>query len=379
MVAEPPFAWTKIEEQVISNSRGASMLINRRAFILGILSALPCASRVFAGENLAALAGQIASDGPVCGIQIATLRAGQIAQTLAVSGCGTAPLDGTVFQAASLSKPVVAFLALRMAGRGELGLDTPVSTWLPGGYPHRQNIFALKAAPVVDLVPPDILRQVTPRMLLSHSAGFPNWSQSGPLKPEFTPGARWQYSGEGYVLLQRVLETISGQPLHELAARDVFGPMGMTNTAFKITGAVEPYLVAGSPRQLRFPYEIASSSLYTNATSYARFLAGLLADEKIMALTLSHPVALPSSWGAFLQPKRLSWGLGWGVEVRDAPVAIWHWGNNPGFRSLVMADLQSRDAIVVLTASDQGMAAAKRLVNAELPGGHPALELDLVR
>ena len=355
------------------------MLIDRRSFILGILSALPCASRVFAEENLAALAGQLASDGQICAVQIATLRAGQIAQTLAVSGCGTAPPDGAVFQAASLSKPVVAFLALRMAGRGDLALDTPVSVWFPDGYPHRQNIFSLKATPAVDLVPPDILHQVTPRMLLSHSAGFPNWSKSDPLKLEFAPGARWQYSGEGYVLLQRVLETVSGQPLQQLAERDAFGPMGMTNTAFKITDAIEPYLVAGSPRQLRFPYEIASSSLYTNASSYARFLVGLLASEKTMALTLGHPVALPSPWGAFLQPKRLGWGLGWGVEVRDAPVAIWHWGNNPGFRSLVMADLQSRDAIVVLTASDQGMAVAKRLVNAEIPGEHPALELDLVR
>jgi len=284
-----------------------------------------------------------------------------------------------VFQAASLSKPVVALLALRMVERGELALDQPVSRWLPDGYSHRQNIFSVKAAPIVDVVPVEILRQVTPRMLLSHSAGFPNWSASGPLLLGSTPGSRWQYSGEGYVLLQQILAIISGRPLQLLAEQELFEPLGMTGAAFEITDAIKARLVPGSPRQIRFPYEIASSSLYTTAGDYARFVAGVLNDEKLLSLTIDNPVALPSSWGGLFSSTSLGWGLGWGIEAREKPVSIWHWGANPGFRSLVLVDLRSRNAIVALTASDKGMPLAKTLVNAAIPGEHPALSLDSVR
>jgi hypothetical protein len=95
--------------------------------------------------------------------------------------------------------------------------------------------------------------------------------------------------------------------------------------------------------------------------------------------TLGDPVALPSSWGSFFQSTSLAWGLGWGVEVREKPTSIWHWGSNPGFRSLVLADLHSRDAIVVLTASENGMEAAKMLVKTAIPDEHPGLDMDLVR
>jgi CubicO group peptidase (beta-lactamase class C family) len=258
-----------------------------------------------------------------------------------------------------------------MARRGEISLDRLVSDLLPDGYLHRQNIFALKAAPVTDLVPAGILRTVTPRMLLTHSAGFPNWSSSGPLTPGFAPGLRWQYSGEGYVLLQRILETLTGHPLQHLAERELFEPMGLTSTAFKLTAEIQQRLVAGSPRQLRFPYEIASSSLYTSANDYVRFLAGVLGDEELLSLITRDPVKLPVP--------SLAWGVGWGIEMRERPVSIWHWGSNPGFRALAMASLQSRDAIAVFTNSESGMPLAKAIVRAAMPGDHPGLDLDLVR
>jgi CubicO group peptidase (beta-lactamase class C family) len=155
--------------------------------------------------------------------------------------------------------------------------------------------------------------------------------------------------------------------------------MGLTSTAFRLTDSISPRLVPGSPRQLRFPYEIAASSLYTSASDYARFIAAILNDETMLSLIVRDPVVLPRSSGLGARSTGLAWGLGWGIEWRDGPVSIWHWGSNPGFRSLALADLRSRDAVVVLTSSEKGMPLAKTLVSAAIPGEHPALDLDLVR
>lgn len=353
--------------------------MDRRGFLLSasaVIAQLGCSR---AEEELAATAARLALEGQICGVSVATFKGGKNARALSVSGCGTEPGSDAVFQAASLSKPVVACLVLRMAQRGRLSLDEPISEVLPGGYAHRQNIFALNAAPVVDQVPADVLRRLTPRMLLSHSAGFPNWSSSGPLTVSFAPGTRWQYSGEGYVLLQHVLETITKLPLQQLAESELFAPMGLTGTAFRLTDSILPRLVSGSPRQLRFPYEIGASSLYASASDYARFIATVMNDEAMLSLTVRDPVMLPQSPGRGARSTHLAWGLGWGIEWRDGPVSIWHWGNNPGFRSLALADLRSRDAVVVLTSSEKGMPLAKALVSAAMPGEHPALDFDLVR
>jgi CubicO group peptidase (beta-lactamase class C family) len=314
---------------------------------------------------------RLASEGHICAVSAAVLRNGHEARSLSVSGCGTDPGSNAVFQAASLAKPVVAYIVLQLARRGEVSLDRPLSEIFPDGYLHRQNLFALKADPIVDTVPVDILRTVTPRLLLSHGAGFPNWASNGPLTQTFAPGTRWQYSGEGYVLLQRMLETLTGRPLQQLAEQELFAPIGLTNTAFKLMPAIQTQLVSGSPRQLRFPYEIAASSLYTSANDYARFMAAVLNDEQLLSSITRDPRKLSAP--------HLSWGLGWGLEEQERPVSIWQWGSNPGFRSLAMANLQSRDAIVVLTSSDAGMPLAKTLLSSVMLGDHPALELDLVR
>jgi CubicO group peptidase (beta-lactamase class C family) len=355
------------------------MIIDRRSFIAGALVASLSGSKLLAGEALADLASKLAHDDNIQSIAVATLEAGHVSQSFLVSGSPTSPPKHAVFQAASLSKPVVAFLALRLAQAGKLELDRPVDQLLPDGYLHRQNIFALKARPVVDAVPAEVLRQITPRMLLSHTAGFPNWCSSGALLLEYEPGSRWQYSGEGYVLLQHMIEVISSLSLQEMAERILFQPLELGETAFKITDSIQPRLAIGAPRQLRFPYEIASSSLYTSAEDYAKFVANILNDESSVSLITNNPVMLPTSWGDYFRSTRLAWGLGWGLEARDAPVSLWHWGSNPGFRSLVLADLRSHNAIVVLTSSENGMSAAKKLVTTAMPAEHPGLDFDMVQ
>ena len=343
-----------------------SRMLSRRQLLLrapGVLAATPSRS------SAAAEAG--------CDLAVARVLQGQVVEPPEEGNCPADQGSVPVFQAASLAKPVVATLVLKLVLRGQLSLDQPISELLPDGYAHRQNLFALRESPAVDVVPAEILKKVTIRHLLSHTSGLPNWSDRAPLRPETEPGTHWRYSGEGYVLLQHILRARTGSPLNELASSEVFVPLGLRHSAFKLTDNIAPSLVpgrssSGQIRQLRFPYEVGASSLYTSAPDYARFMAATLRDQPLLRLITHAPVPVPEAAGVL-------WGLGWGIEQSNGSHSIWHWGNNPGFRSLAMADLKSKEAVVVLTATESGMPQAKTIVQRFLPGAHPGLGLNLVQ
>ena len=151
-----------------------------------------------------------ARDKQVCAVSYAAIHAGKLSSSGGANGCDhtRVPTDDSVFQAASLSKPVFAYAVLKLAQEGSLNLDAPLVSYLPQGYLHIQNPFAFGQPPITDRVVAQEFQAVTARMVLSHTSGLPNWS-SDPLAFDFKPGAGWQYSGEGFMLLQRVVELIS--------------------------------------------------------------------------------------------------------------------------------------------------------------------------
>ena len=156
----------------------------------------------------------------VCAANYAILNAGKPNTPVVASGCASArpvPSD-PVFQAASLTKPVIAFVALKLVRDGRLDLRAPVSRYLPDGYPHRKNPFRRPNDDQLDLVPASTLARIPVATLLNHSSGLPNWT-SGALVPEFMPGERWQYSGEGYVLLQAIISAVTGQDIESVVSK----------------------------------------------------------------------------------------------------------------------------------------------------------------
>src|SRR4051812_34744389 len=113
---------------------------------------------------------------------------------LADTGTGQAVSATTVWPAASLSKPPFAWAALRLVDQGKLDLDRPLKSYVP------------------DHAPSDARGdKITARHVLSHSSGLKNWRNrpDQPLVPDFEPGARFQYSGEGFYYLQRAVEHIA--------------------------------------------------------------------------------------------------------------------------------------------------------------------------
>ncbi|RYD79205.1 MAG: hypothetical protein EOP84_13340, partial [Verrucomicrobiaceae bacterium] len=103
--------------------------------------------------------------------------------------------EQTVFEAASMSKPLLAYAALKLVEQGRLDLDRSLSAYLPEPY--------LEGEPLHE--------EITARMVLNHTTGLPNWRRDQPLKVLHKPGSKYSYSGEGILFLQRVIEHLSGE------------------------------------------------------------------------------------------------------------------------------------------------------------------------
>lgn len=323
--------------------------------------------------DLQAVVERLARDNQVCALAYATVRAGKISNSGGASGCDGArvPTDNSVFQAASLSKPVFAYAVLKLAQEGALDLDAPLVGYLPQGYLHIQNPFAFGRPPVADRVAAAELRAVTARMVLNHTSGLPNWS-SDPLAFDFKPGTGWQYSGEGFMLLQRVVESITNEKLDDFMQHRLFEPLGMFNTAFRWKARFADAFMPGMPRYMEIPEALAPFSLHTSASDYAKFLVALMTDPPAIQLIVEAPASVVPKLG-------LGWGLGWGVEHGENGTFIWQWGNNPGYRAFAMASTSSGDAVVMLTGSENGLAVAEPLVTTVLPGAHGVFKSYLVR
>jgi len=321
-------------------------------------------TRGSAAPDTAALAAQVKElmvKGGVPGLAVAVLQDGKPVWS---AGFGVASADtgqpvttDTVFEAASLGKPVFAYAVMRLVERGEFDLDRPLAVYLPN--PDVRN--------------DDRIRRVTARMVLSHTAGFPNWRHGKELTIEFEPGERFGYSGEGYVYLQKVVEAVTGQGLDDLVRREVFAPLGMKASSFVWRPEYDRTAAVGHD-YLQLPVAKAkptaanaAASLHTTVNDYARFVAEVLRPTLLK----------PSTVAAMLKPavevqKDLSWSLGWGLERSGERRLLWHWGDNDTFRSFVVADREAGSGVVVLTNSENGLSIAEPIVSAVVPGPHPA-------
>jgi CubicO group peptidase (beta-lactamase class C family) len=313
----------------------------------------------------------------VCATTYAVIKGGRILAPVAVSGCSDRPPPPTdaIFQAASLTKPVVASAVLRLVLSGQLELQAPVSRYLPQGYLHFHSVLARRPGDPSDRVAHETLARMPLGTLLNHTSGLPNWS-ARPMVPAFAPGARWQYSGEGYMVLQAVIEAVTGQSFERFMQDSVFEVCGMHDTSLTRPASKAARMQTGvagwlSPSPARFETPVAAASLYTTAEDYARFMAEFLADARRVVLTMSAPVTADAALG-------LEWSFGWGVERTARGVVLWQWGNNPGFRSFAMLLPESGDGFVVLTNGERGLAMAVPIADAVLPGSHPAFRFRML-
>lgn len=291
----------------------------------------------------------------IAGAAIAIVRRGAADELHAFGDVTT----DTVIEVASLSKPVFAFAVIAEAVRGVLDLDAPLARVTPPPYRHvhrgGEDAFADPR-----------LAQVTPRLLLAHRAGLPNWARDRPLAFVQPPGTAWSYSGEGYVLLQRAIEA-TGETLDGLVRRTVLSPLAMAHSTFSPVPAAaraQGHDRGGAVLASSLDQAVAASSLVSTARDYARFVRRLVeapAGDPIVDLMTARQVTVDAE-------RRLSWGLG--VALAE-PEWIFHWGANPGFRSLFVGSRARGQGVLVVTNSEGGMELAARVVREQF--GDPAL------
>ncbi len=267
--------------------------------------------------------------------------------------------QGSLFNVASLTKPIVAMTTLRLVERGEWSLDTPLAR---------------------DWIDPDIASDpraqlLTTRHVLQHRTGFPNWREqasNGKLAFQFNPGTQEQYSGEGMEYLRSALERRFRKPIDALASEVLLRPLDLTDLHFVWNDALDPQRFVGGfdaegkayalqPRRSA----LASDDVLTTIHDYAEFAAavlrgGVLAPRMMREL----PKGAPGT-------NDLHMGLGWQiVEGLPENRSAWlHTGADEGVRALVMLAPEKNEGIVIFTNSDAGGATYEPIVNACLTDG----------
>jgi CubicO group peptidase (beta-lactamase class C family) len=169
------------------------------------------------------------------------------------------------------------------ADEGLIDLDTSIANYLPRPLPdYSEPEIADRYARWSDLAGDERWRRLTPRMLLTHSSGFANFGflePDGRLKIHFEPGTRYSYSGDGFILLQFVIEQGLGLDIGREMQRRIFEPFGMTRTSmawradfhgnvadgWRLDGTAEPHDERSAPR--------AAGSMDTTIEDFARFAA----------------------------------------------------------------------------------------------------------
>lgn len=292
-----------------------------------------------------------------------------------------------VFRIYSMTKPVIAVGVLRLVDQGRIELDDPVSKYIPS-FANVQ-VFAGGTADAPVLRAPD--SPVTVRQLLNHTSGLPYGLTSGPVDTifsraklydagrtleEFTdslarvpllfsPGTQWSY-GSGLDVAGRVIEVASGQPLDRFLEEQLFEPLGMRDTGFRIRpemrrrlatvytvgpdGALQPVrgdgLMAMFEPEARFFW--GSGGLLSTPDDMLRFAqmllnGGVFGDTRIlrpesvalMTRNTLTPEMTPVSSGA-LRDTTYGFGLGVAVKVdtagaaRPGPVGLFRWSGYLG-------------------------------------------------
>lgn len=343
----------------------------------GVLAVLPVVGRPQAppvGAPLDALVSRALRATGARGMAIAQIDDGQITGTHAygVRNAAGDPLQPrTIMYGASLTKAVVAYTVMQLVDEGRIDLDKSIATYLPRPLPDYETED--KYAAWSDLATDQRWRQLTPRILLTHGSGFANFGFLEPdrrLRFHFDPGTRYAYSGEGFILVQFVLERGLGLDLGREMQRRVFDRFQMPDTSMMWRAAFGANLADGwdaagkaVPHDERSTTR-AAGSMDTTLADFAQFAAAYVRGDGLSArgrAELVRPQRAISTASQFptLQPELppaerradLSAGLGV-VTFRGPQGAGFFKGGHDDITGNLWVCLERRRHCVVLLAND---------------------------
>jgi D-alanyl-D-alanine carboxypeptidase len=282
--------------------------------------------------------------------------------------------ESTLFGMGSVTKQFTAAAALLLAEQGKLSVTDRVAKYYPGltranditlldlmnhvsGYPDYYPL---------DFVDRRMLKPIDPDELIRRYAGAPL---------DFEPGTRWSYSNTGFILLGRILEKASGQPLGSFMREKIFGPLGMTHTTYdpkaddrRVAPGFTSFALTKLTRAAREGdgWVGAAGAIYSTAADIARWDVALM-DGRVLK---------PASWELMTRPRMLAngrssnYGCGLSVATRSGLTTFTHGGAVSGFIARNTFVPKTRSAVVVVINNEDGPLAnalVERALQAVMP------------
>lgn len=283
--------------------------------------------------------------------------------------------DNSIFEAASITKPLIAYFTLKMAEKSILDIERPLFFYLPDG----------------DMEVDPRYKQVSAETVLSHKTGFPNWRWFDPIPEDLdinrgdfymkTDPGTFTYSGEGYQYLTRVLahnNFVNMYELSKLIKNEVSNPLHMKHAYFvwddflidnKVYGHRKDKLDtrdwgSGLPHQ-HSKIVNGAGGLHTESVSYANFLIGLIKEKglskKSFKKMFSEISILPNDHRYRINENTRAWSLGLAIEDYNGSTFYKHGGNNGGFNSGFLISKEYNTGYVFFINCDKGAAFEKEL------------------
>lgn len=305
-------------------------------------------------KHLDALVPNLMADVGTPGAAIAVIENGSV---VLMRGYGLADVEtneiispGTVFNIGSISKIATAWGVQNLAAQGKVDLDVPIGSYIG-------VILGVDT------------ETITLRHLLSHTAGLnlpavPEYPSGGPVPSlkealsELEPlegvevGEKYSYSGGGYMLIQYVIESVSGLTFPEFIKRTLFEPLQMTSSAFEWDPALLALAATPYDKGIRSEYFLyagaAAASMNTSLEDISKWLVGWLsADPGVQELQSAQPNVI----GNFGTEQ----GLGYPIwPLSNGNVLVGHDGQNTGWSATAWVIPAQKSGIVVLTNSSDG-------------------------
>lgn len=276
----------------------------------------------------------------------------------------------TLFQAASISKPVTAMAAMTFVQDGRFSLDDDVNKLLKSWHVPESEFTREQA--------------VTPRSLFSHTSGaddgfgFPGYapgapvptvvqilngekpSNVGPVKFARPPYQGYKYSGGGVEIMQLAMTDMLGKPFAEMMQSTILGPLGMSNSTYQQplpetwTGRAA-HAYGNDGQAMDAPWHVypeqAAAGLWTTSTDLAKVAIELQRALRgpsgtVLKEAAAREMTAPTGAGPF--------GVGFQIEQKGQGWYFSHSGGNWGFRCHLLAHVRKGYGVVVMTNSDNG-------------------------
>lgn len=265
----------------------------------------------------------------------------------------TSAAYNSLFNVASLTKPVTAMTVLRLVSLGKWNLDEPLYKYFTDP----------------DIADDPRNKKLTTRLILSHQSGFPNWrrmNKDNKLTFDFEPGTKYQYSGEGFEYLRKAIEKKFHKSLEQLAKEYIFNPLGMVDTSYIWNEKKEADRIVTGYDQAGKPYDIvknktvnAADDLVTSVEDYSKFLIAVMNND-----LLSPEVFKAMKTNQVETKKNKYFGLGFEIyDLGNDEIALSHGGSDKGANTIAFILPKTKQGLVIFTNVDDGYKIYEPLMN----------------